>query len=169
MLLLQGRISPHQNMTLCVISRVRFERNYGKMYSRHLFPYSGLLTDATATTTSLKKRICLLSDCIAIIHSHLRCQMQANPPELEFPGTMYKFRKRKKIPSLLVYVLHKTRNQAFSRGSRAKTAKKCTKNRDARAALLFCRSKPIVFQTLSSPSSCWILKSLILFQNSLRK
>ena len=36
MLLLQGRISSPQNMTLCVIGRVRFERNCGKMYSRHL-------------------------------------------------------------------------------------------------------------------------------------
>ena len=42
MLLLQGRISSPQNMTLCVIGRVRFERNCGKMYSRHLFPYGGL-------------------------------------------------------------------------------------------------------------------------------
>ena len=42
MLLLQGRISPaKQSMTLCVIGRVRLERNCGKMYSRHLFPYGG--------------------------------------------------------------------------------------------------------------------------------
>ena len=32
-----------QNMTLRVIGRVRFKRNYGKMYCRHLFPYGGLL------------------------------------------------------------------------------------------------------------------------------
>ena len=31
-----------KNMTLCVIGRVRFERNCGKMYSRHLFSYGGL-------------------------------------------------------------------------------------------------------------------------------
>ena len=48
MLLLQGQISPppppppKKNMTLCVIGRVRFERNCGKMYSRHLFPYGRL-------------------------------------------------------------------------------------------------------------------------------
>ena len=106
MLLLQGRISPHQNMTLCVIGRVRFERNCGKMYGRHLFPYGGLLIDAMATRTSLKKRICLLSVYIAIIPTHLLCQTQAKPPEAEFQGTIYKFRKRMKIPSLLVYVLH---------------------------------------------------------------
>ena len=29
-------------MTLCVIGRVKFERDCGKMYSRHLFPYGGL-------------------------------------------------------------------------------------------------------------------------------
>ena len=50
MLILQGRIStppppPKKEyiyMTLCVIGRVRFERNCGKMYSRRLFPYGGL-------------------------------------------------------------------------------------------------------------------------------
>ena len=42
MLLLQGQILPPQNATLCVIGRVRFERNCGKMYSCHLFPYGGL-------------------------------------------------------------------------------------------------------------------------------
>ena len=29
-------------MTLCLIGRVKFERDCGKMYSRHLFPYGGL-------------------------------------------------------------------------------------------------------------------------------
>ena len=42
MLLLQGRISLPQNMTLCVIGLVTFERNCGKMFSRHLFLYGGL-------------------------------------------------------------------------------------------------------------------------------
>ena len=48
MLLLQGQISPppQKNMTLCVIGRVRFKRNCGKMYSRHLFPYGGLAREA---------------------------------------------------------------------------------------------------------------------------
>ena len=43
--IIQGQISPpppQKKMTLCVIGRVRFERNCGKMYSRHLFPYGGL-------------------------------------------------------------------------------------------------------------------------------
>ena len=41
-------------------------------------------------------------------------------------------------------VLDKTRNYAVSRRSRATTAKKCTKKRDARAKLFFRQSKPIV-------------------------
>ena len=44
MLLLQKRILPRTPiMTLCVIGCVWFERNCGKMYSRHLFPYGGLV------------------------------------------------------------------------------------------------------------------------------
>ena len=35
--------------------------------------------------------------------------MLANPPEGEFQVTIFKLRKRNKISSLLVYVLHKTR------------------------------------------------------------
>ena len=48
---------------------------------------------------------------------------------------------REWILSLLVYVLHKTWNKAFSRVVRVLvqlTAKKCTKKRSARAKLLFC-------------------------------
>ena len=51
MLLLQGRISPPKNITLCVIGRVRFERNCGKMYSRHLFPYGGLFLGSLLGTS----------------------------------------------------------------------------------------------------------------------
>ena len=46
MLLLQRQFAPppsKKSMTLCVIGRVRFERNCGLMYSRPLFPYGGLL------------------------------------------------------------------------------------------------------------------------------
>ena len=43
--------------------------------------------------------------------------------------------------SLLVYVLHKTWNQAFSWVVVPLTAKKCTKKRDTRARLLFCLVK----------------------------
>ena len=84
--------------------------------------------DATATGTSLH----VLSVLSAIIPTYLLGQMYANPPEFEFQVTIFEFRKRNIISSLPVYVLHKTRR------SRAKTAKKWTKKRDARTKLLFC-------------------------------
>ena len=49
-------------------------------------------------------------------------------------------------------------NLAFSRCSRATTAKKCTKKRDARAKLLFCQSKPIGLLPFSLPSPSSLLK-----------
>ena len=45
-----------------------------------------------------------------------------------------------------------------SRGSRARTAKKCTKKRDARAKLSFYQSKPIASLTFSLPSPSPLLK-----------
>ena len=101
--------------------------------------------DATATRTSLKKWICVLFVFIAIIPTYSLCQVHANPPEFEFQRTIFKFRKRNKISSLPVYVLHKTRNWAFSRCSRSKTAKKCTKKRDARTKL-FCLLNLLFFR-----------------------
>ena len=62
--------------------------------------------------------------------------------------TISKLRKKNKILSLLVYVLHKTRNKTFSRRSRAKTGKKCTKKCDARAKLLFCLLNLLFFNVL---------------------
>ena len=65
--------------------------------------------------------------------------MYANPPEAEFQRTISKLRTRNKISSLLdVYVLHETRNLAFSSRGREKRGKECTKKCDARAKLLFC-------------------------------
>ena len=52
----------------------------------------------------------------------------------------------------------KTRNEALSGCSRATTAQKCTKKRDARAELLFCLSKPIAFLPFSLPSPSSLLK-----------
>ena len=66
--------------------------------------------DSTATRTSLKKWICVPSVLIAIIPTPLLCQKLADPPGVEFEGTISKFRKRNKISSELVYVLHKTWN-----------------------------------------------------------
>ena len=72
--------------------------------------------------------------------------------------TIFKLRKRDKISSLLVCVLHKTRNKAFLRRGHAKTGKKCTKKRDTRAKLLFCFLNLLIF----GPSNCcprrWILR-----------
>ena len=68
--------------------------------------------DATATRTSLKK-VCLRSFSLYSDYSYpitLSNAREANPPEAEFQGTISKLRKRNKILSLLVYVLHKTRN-----------------------------------------------------------
>ena len=59
--------------------------------------------------------------------------------------TIFKLRKRDKISSLLVYVLHKTRNKAFLRRDHAKTGKKCTKKRDTGAKLLFCFLNLLIF------------------------
>ena len=50
--------------------------------------------DATAMRTSLKKWIYVLSVFIAIISTHLLCQMKASPPGVEFLGTICKYRKR---------------------------------------------------------------------------
>ena len=74
--------------------------------------------------------------------------MYANPPEFELKGTIFKLGKRNKILSLLVQVLRKTRNKFFSRPSRAKTAKKYTKRRDALAKLLFRLLNLLIFQRI---------------------
>ena len=71
-----------------------------------------------------------------------------------------KFKKRNKISSLLVYVLHKTGNYSFSPRSRAKTAKKCTKKCDARAKLLLCLTN-LLFFDVRVATRRWILKSLM--------
>ena len=106
-----------------------------------------------------KKWIWVLSVFIAIIPTHLLRQKQASPPEAEFLGTISKFRKRHKISSLLLYLLHKTRNQAFSRHSGAKMGKEMYKKRDVVVLLI----KPIVFFLHShSRPRRWILKSLIM-------
>ena len=64
----------------------------------------------TATKTSHEKWIHIFSVSIVIIPSSLLCQMQADSSGAEFLSTQSKFIKRKKILSLLVYVLHETWN-----------------------------------------------------------
>ena len=63
-------------------------------------------------------------------------------------GVILKFRKKKKEIVVRVHVLE------VPRRGRAKTAKKC----DARAGLLFCKSKPTYFLTFSLPSPSSLLK-----------
>ena len=75
---------------------------------------------------------------VAFIPICLKWQVYANFPGVDFLRTALKFRGRKRDSSSLVYVLHKTCKRAFSRRSRARTAKKCTKKRDARAKLFVC-------------------------------
>ena len=78
-----------------------------------------------------------------LIPSRLIRQMLANFFVLEFEKTISKFKKRKRELLSCVHVHDKTWNKALSRCSRAATAKKCAKKRDARAKLLLCQSKPI--------------------------
>ena len=87
----------------------------------------------TDTKTSHEKWIHIFSVSIVIIPTRLLCQMQASSSGAEFLSTISKFIARKKILSLLVYVVHET----WKCGSRAVTTKKCTKKRDERAKLLF--------------------------------
>ena len=61
--------------------------------------------------------------------------------ELTSKGLHQSSGKQKRKLLSFVPVLDKTWNWAVSRCSRATTAKKCTKKRDARAKLLFCLSK----------------------------
>ena len=77
---------------------------------------------------------------------------------------MPKFRKRKRKLLSCVPV----RNVKLGTISRATTAKKCTKKRDARAKLLFCQSKPITFLPFSLPSSSSLLKFPIKVLNTLK-
>ena len=57
---------------------------------------------------------------------------------VDFLGTISRLTKRNKILLLLVYVLHKMHNWAFSHCSYTKMAKKCTKK-------LWCVCKVVVF------------------------
>lgn len=58
-------------------------------------------------------------------------------PGVDFLGFALKFKKREKISSSLVCFLHKMLIRPFFHGSRAVTARKCIKKRDARGSLLF--------------------------------
>jgi len=65
--------------------------------------------------------------------------MWANPPGVEFLGTISKYSKRNEISWLIVYVLRKTRNLRHVHVVVVqKRTEKCTKKHGVRAKLLFC-------------------------------
>ena len=101
--------------------------------------------DARATRTSLKKSVCSL-----LVFTRAVTLSNVGEPNLRTISQFRVQKKRNKISSLLVFVLHKTRNWAFSRRSRAKKANKCTKRCAAREKLLFCLLNILVFW----PSRC---------------
>ena len=72
----------------------------------------------------------------------------------ESERTVSKVRKRKRKFFCCVHPVHKAGARNVSCYRRAMTATKCTKKRDARAKLLPCQSKPVVFLPFlfSSPS-----------------
>ena len=78
------------------------------------------------------------------------------------PGDHIQVQKEKQISSLLVYVLHKTRNEAFSRRSRSKTGKEMWKKSLCTCKVVVLLIKPIVFcfffLTSSLPSASLDLK-----------
>ena len=90
--------------------------------------------DATATRTSLKKRICVLS-VLYRDNSYLLTlsNVRREPPDLEFQGTIFKFRNRNKISSFLVYEIWHIHVVIVQKRQR-----NVQKKRDARAKLLFC-------------------------------
>ena len=81
-------------------------------------------------------------------------QMLAPFSRDESQRTVSKIRKRKRKFLCCVHRVHKAGARNVSCYRRAMTATKCTKKRDARAKLLPCQSKPVVFLPFlfSSPS-----------------
>ena len=86
---------------------------------------------------------------MALIPSRLIHQMLANCLELNSKGLYQSAGKEKESCCLRFPSLTKPEiRDALSRCSRAMTAKKCTKKRDARAKLLFCYHTPIAFSAV---------------------
>ena len=103
---------------------------------------------------SLKKWIRTVSNFDDLIQFHLICQMMAKFSGVESERTVSKFRKRKRKFLRCARLLRKAGawNLEVSRRSRATTAKKRTKKRDARTQLLLCWYKTIAFFQFSLPS-----------------
>ena len=94
--------------------------------------------------TSFNNWIHVLSLFIAIIPNHFLCQLQMSSHDVEFLRTIFKFRKRETISSMLVYVPHEISKQEVSSRSRVGTARKCTRKRAAPAKLLLSMATVIV-------------------------
>ena len=107
------------------------------------------MTTATATKTSLK-------NFIALIPSRSVRQMLAIFSGIEFLKTVSRIRKRKRKS---VHAFHKTWNYACSRRSRAVTAEKCSKKRDAVQSCCFANLNLLLFLPflLTSPLSSLIV------------
>lgn len=118
-------------------------------------------------TVESKRRLSLVQafrSFIAIIPTHLSCQMYASTPGVEFIRTISKYRKRKKISLSLVYILApwnvKLGRIWFSHHSRAMTVMTCAKKRvtHVQSSRLFCVLNLMLFFTCSLPSSSLDLK-----------
>ena len=117
--------------------------------------------DDNKAKTSLKKWIPrTVSNFIDLIQFLFIFKILAKLSGIESQRTISEFRKRKRKSLCCVHQLHKASawNKDVSSRRPATTAKKCTKKRDARAKLLFCSYKPIVFLPFSLPSSSLLLK-----------
>ena len=90
--------------------------------------------------------------------TRLLCQMEVNSSEVEFLRTLSKFRKRKKPSSLLIYVLYKTRNLAFSRCGLAVTGWQRNVQKPLRQVQCFSYSKYRYILTFSLLWPSWHLK-----------
>ena len=115
--------------------------------------------NATATRTSLKKWICVLSVFTAIIPTtyFVKCTRRTLL-KLNFKWPYSSSEREIKFRRCLFTSPLKREIRHFSRRSRAKTGKKCTKKRDARAKLLFAYKTFWFFFTFSLPSASLDLK-----------
>ena len=102
--------------------------------------------------TSLKKLIRVFSIFIAVIPTHLLCQMQANVAGVGFLRTTSKFEEKGNFVVVCTCLpsSSKHENQIFSRRIRAVATKKCEKCA-ARAKLLSLFKRPNKQKIISSP------------------
>ena len=137
--------------SITAFSRQFWEHRPAEIYDRILLCDN--LIDFTINRISQLRSSTFRGSCFAVFQSPSRFRailivimptrlLQLSNVWLFFLGwirkSLIQVQKEKGISSVLVYVLHQTWNQAFSRCGRAKTAMKCTKKRHALTKLLFC-------------------------------